>query len=105
LAGQNPSAITATPEGTCSTAFTPGMFSISKVSNLTGLPPNTGERATSAVNIPGKCTSIPNSAVPLIFEGVSNRSVGLPTCVNSLAVFNVTSAGAVNFDAASANDP
>ena len=54
FAGQNPSAITATPEGTCSTAFTPGTFSDCVASKSSAFPPNTGDRATTAVNIPGR---------------------------------------------------
>jgi outer membrane receptor protein involved in Fe transport len=41
-------------------------------------PPNTGERATSAVIRPGKWTSIPNWARPVTFSGESRRLVGLP---------------------------
>src|SRR5467141_2710662 len=71
--GQKRSATTATPEGSCSTARTPGILRASVASKLTTLPPNTGGRATRAKSIPGSRTSRPNCAVPSTLEGVSNQ--------------------------------
>src|SRR6266436_4934321 len=66
-------AMTATPEGICSMARTPGILRASVASKLTTLPPNTGGRATRAKSIPGSRTSRPNCAVPSTLEGVSKR--------------------------------
>src|ERR1700740_1842432 len=53
FAGQNPFAITATPEGTCTTFTTPGIALALSALKLATFPPNTGARATTAVSILG----------------------------------------------------
>ena len=105
FAGQKPSAITATPDGICSTAFTPRSLRAPVASNFFTFPPKTGGRATTAVSIPGRCTSRPNCAAPFAFDGVSNRRVGFPISVNAFAFLSGTSAGAVSLAAVSASEP
>src|SRR5205814_2292829 len=105
LAAQKPSAITATPEGTSTTLRTPGItFALSALKLLT-LPPNTGERATTAVNIPGALTSIPKMPFPFVFSGVSRRFSGLPMSLKSFGSFSATCCGGAIFAALSANCP
>ena len=105
FAAQNFSATTVTPDGTCSTARTPGILNASAASTLTTFPPNTGGLATTAYTIPGNRTSNPNCAVPFTLEGVSSRRTGFPMSVNCFGSFSGTFAGGFNCAAASASDP
>ena len=73
----------------------PARPSPSVASKLFTLPPNTGDRATRAVFMPGICTSMPNCASPVTFSGESSRLVGLPMIFQSLRSFSVTCAGGV----------
>src|SRR3984893_862746 len=105
FAGQKRSAITATPVGTCNTAFTPGTCWASVASKLRTFPPKTGQRAITAVIIPGTTTSRPNCAVPLVFGGGSKRRVGFPISVKFFGSLRGTSTGSASFAAASTNEP
>ena len=55
--------------------------------------------------MPGNFTSMPNSAVPLTFDGVSRRFVALPTILKSFGSLSLTSVGTGIFEAASASEP
>jgi len=67
--------------------------------------PNTGGRATSAISMSGRFTSMPNSAAPLTLALLSRRRVGLPISVKSFASLSLTSFGIGSFAAASASSP
>src|ERR1035438_7337519 len=105
FAGQKRSAITATPVGTWNTALTPGTRWASVASKLLTFPPKTGDRAITAVIIPGTTTSRPNWAVPLVFGGVSNRRVGFPIRVKFFGSLRRMSAGIESLAAASTSEP
>src|SRR5438477_9325018 len=105
FADQKRSAMTATPEGICSTARTPAIFMVSAESTLETLPPKTGGRATTAKSMPGIFTSKPNCAVPFILEGVSRRRVDLPISVNFSGSFSGILEGGLTCDAASVSEP
>ncbi len=105
LAAQKWSATTATPEGTCTTARTPGTAFALSARNALTLPPKTGDRAIRAVFIPGICTSIANCAWPVTFCGESRRLVALPRIFQSLRSFSATEAGGFCAWAALASDP
>jgi hypothetical protein len=105
LAGQNPSARTATPRSIATTCRTPGTaFALSAFTRFT-LPPKTGGRATSAISIPGTCTSRPKTALPLVLSGVSSRGVALPISLKSLGSFKATLRGGLRPAAFSASLP
>ena len=53
----------------------------------------------------GRFTSMPNSAVPVVFALLSRRRVGLPMMVQSFAGLSFTFAGIGSFAAASATSP
>ena len=55
--------------------------------------------------MPGSLTSMPNSAVPLIFAAVSSRLTGLPTYRESRCSLSFTSVGTGSLAAASASSP
>ena len=76
IAVQVLSATTATPFEICTTCLTPGTAFAFGASKLATLPPNTGQRATTAYSMPGRRTSIPNVALPSTFAGVSRRLGG-----------------------------
>lgn len=63
---------------------TPGMDRARESSKLFNFAPKIGGRAITDVSIPGSLTSIPNTALPFNFSGVSSRLMGLPI---SLYVF------------------
>jgi len=105
FAAQKPVAITATPEPTSTTCLTPGTASAAAESMLRAFAPKTGAWRTSAVSMPGRCTSIANTALPLTLAGVSRRFVGLPIRRKSFGSLSGTSAGGVSFAAASASSP
>ena len=60
------------------TCFTPGTAFALSALKLATLPPNTGQRTTRAMSMPGSFTSMPNTAVPLTFSGMSSRGSDLP---------------------------
>ena len=91
--------------GTWTTLRTPGIALAAVASNDLTLPPNTGERATTAVSSPGKRTSMPNWARPVIFSGVSRRLVGLPMIFQSLGSLSGTVFGGRSVAAAAASSP
>jgi len=76
-------------------------------SNDFTLPPNTGERSTTAVSRPSNWMSMPNLALPVIFSGVSRRLVALPISFQSFGSrsFSVSSAGGVCWPASLASSP
>ena len=98
-------ATTATPLGTWTTCSTPGTARAALGSKPFRVAPNTGARETNAVRSPGKWTSIPNPALPVIFSGVSRRRWGLPTCVHRSGGFKLTLFGEGSALARSANVP
>ena len=63
----------------CTTCRTPGIPLVRVASKLRTLPPNTGERSTLAMSMPGMRTSMPNCAVPFTLDGVSRRCVRWPS--------------------------
>src|SRR5205823_12113747 len=73
LALQKLLAMTATPDGTCTTCSTPLTDLALLASNDFTFPPKTGDLATSAVRRSGMRTSIPNCAFPVIFSGVRSE--------------------------------
>ena len=75
------SATTATPVGTSTTFFTPGMAMAFAASKRATFPPSTGGRATAAWSMPGMRTSMPKVAAPRVLAGVSSRGTGLPMSV------------------------
>jgi len=105
LALQKSRATTARPVGICTTCSTPATDFASAASNDLTLPPNTGERATSAVRKPGKRTSMPNCAFPVTFSGESSRRVGLPSSFQRLRSLSVTFFGGCCACAARASCP
>ena len=105
MADQVLSATTATPVEICTTCFTPGTVLALESSKLATLPPNTGQRATTACSIPGTRTSIPKIARPSTFSGVSRRLWDFPITLYPSAVFSVTFAGRGNLPASSASAP
>ena len=56
----------------------------------------------TAVSIPGNFTSMPNSALPFNFSGVSSRLIGLPISLKVFGSFSWTCSGGVSFAAADA---
>src|SRR5688500_19517429 len=64
--------------GTRRTAFTPLTARAAPSSTDARRAPNTGGRATTAVNWPGRRMSMPKSWRPLLFAGASRRGVGRP---------------------------
>src|SRR5664279_6290104 len=78
FACQNVVASTATPLGTSTTYLTPGTFAASVASNLSTVAPNVGGCMTTAVSMPGNCTSCVNLAVPLDLARESVRGTPLP---------------------------
>ena len=105
MAFQVLSATTATPDEICTTCFTPGMALVFAASKLATLPPNTGQRATTAYSMLGRRTSMPNVALPLTLSGVSRRLRGLPMMLNWLGSFSATPVGGGSLAAASASSP
>ena len=99
------SATTATPLEIWTTLFTPATAFDRAASKLLTLPPNTGQRATTAYTIPGSRTSMLNCALPSTLGGVSKRFTGLPMRRNCAASFKVGLVGGVSWDAASARLP
>jgi len=55
--------------------------------------------------MPGRFTSMPNSALPLTLALLSRRFVGLPISVKFFASLSATSLGIGSFAAASASSP
>jgi hypothetical protein len=76
-------AITATPEGTWATVFTPGTARARSASTCLTVAPKTGGRATRAVSMPGSVASIPKVASPVTFAWLSRRRVALPMSFHS----------------------
>ncbi len=74
-------------------------------STLRTLPPTTGLAATVAIFIPGNRTSMPYTAVPLTFAGVSSRFAGVPIKVKSFGSLSATSEGTGSFAALSTSAP
>ena len=100
------SATTATPSEICTTFLTPGIFIASSAPlKLIGLPPITGHWAKAAYSMPGSLTSMPNSALPSTFDGVSRRFTGLPITLNAPGAFSCGDFGGCSFEAASASSP
>jgi hypothetical protein len=105
FAFQYPSATTATPEGISTTARTPGRARARAGSNDRTFPPNTGERATTAVRMPGTRTSMPKMPRPFVFSRVSSRCVGFPSSRKSFGSLRGASAGGVRRAACSTSLP
>ncbi len=84
---------------------TPGTALAARASKDLTVAPNTGGRATTAVSRPGKRTSMPNWARPVVFSGVSKRFVGLPMSFQSFGSLSVTAASGGNLAAAAASSP
>ncbi len=105
FACQKLSAITAIPAGMATTLRTPGIERARASSKLFIFAPKIGGRAMTAVNIPGNFTSIPNSALPFNFSGVSSRLIGLPISLNVFGSLSCTFAGGVSLAAADARCP
>ena len=62
-----------------STKVTPGICLAAAASKSATLPPMTSQRASAAYFIPGTRKSIPYTAEPFTFDGVSRRGVDFPT--------------------------
>ena len=78
MAAQNDVAITATPDGTGTTALTPRTARARSAFTLLTVPPKTGGRATTAVSMPGTVASMPKVASPVTFTRLSSRFVAFP---------------------------
>jgi hypothetical protein len=96
---------TATPLGIGTTSTTPGRRSAGSLSNVLTWPPNTGLCFTAAYSIPGTRTSMPKTAVPLSFAGISTRGSGRPRSVQSFCAFRAGFSGGDSRAAASASSP
>src|SRR5437763_16486595 len=80
IALQTLSATTATAASLILPAkVTPEIFFDSLSSKLVSLPPIVGHRDSTAYFIPGNRKSMPNTASPFTFEGVSTRGKRCPT--------------------------
>jgi hypothetical protein len=104
-AAQVVSARTATPDGTSTTLRTPGTASALAASNPVTLPPSAGGRATTPWSIPGTRTSMPNTAAPRVFRGVSRRGTAFPMRVKSFGSLRRGFSGTGSFAAAAARSP
>ena len=89
----------------CTTCFTPGTAFALSALNDAGLPPNTGQRTTRATSMPGRLTSMPNSAVPFTFAGTSRRGSGCPRTRNAFGSLSTTFAGTGTAAARSTSAP
>jgi hypothetical protein len=69
-----------------------------------GLPPSIGQWRTTAWHMPGRRTSMPNTALPSILAAMSVRGAAVPIRVQSFASFTLTEPGGVAA-AAFANSP
>src|SRR5437762_10646889 len=69
------------------------------------MPPNTGHRSIDAISIPGTLTSIPNTALPSTFTGVSSRGVRVPSRRKSFGSLSGTSVGTGSLAARAASLP
>jgi hypothetical protein len=67
--------------------------------------PNRGGCATTAVSMPGRCTSWVKIALPLVLSGESLRGARLPMSLKSLGSLSRTSAGTPSRAAAFASWP
>ena len=87
------------------TWFTPGTCFAAASSQLLAVPPNTGERATTATSMFGTCTSMPKVAAPRTLLGVSRRWAGVPMSLKSFGSLSVTFSGTGSAAARSASSP
>src|ERR1019366_6137800 len=101
IADQVLSATTATPLEICTASFTPRIAFALSALKLATFPPITGHRATTACSIPGRRTSMPNSARPQVLSAASSRFIALPTMRNCFGSLSFTSLGTGSFPAAS----
>src|SRR5712692_3980651 len=99
------SATTATASSSCTTLIKPRIPLILSPATVASLPRNTGHCAIAAYAMPGCCTSIPKSGLPLTLSGMSSRRAGLPMRFHSLGSFSFTSFGRSSFEAACATWP
>ena len=74
-------------------------------STLFRRPPNTGDCASVAIFTPGGRASMPNTALPLTFAGVSSRLAGVPISLKSSGRFSVTFSGTGRAAASRASAP
>ena len=93
------SATTATASSSFTTLIRPRSPLILSSATVTSLPRNTGHCAIAAYAMPGSCTSIPKSGLPLTLSGMSRRRAGLPMRFHSLGSFSFTSFGGSSFEA------
>ena len=93
------SATTATASSSFTTLMRPRKPLILSSATVTSLPRNTGHCAIAAYAMPGSCTSIPKSGLPLTLSGMSRRRAGLPMRFHSLGSFSFTSFGGSSFEA------
>jgi hypothetical protein len=105
LAGQKPVPTTATPELSCATSFTPGTARAASSRTARTFAPKTGGCSTSATSMPGRCTSMLKTALPVTLSGVSSRFVGWPTMRKSFGSLSGTSCGTGSIAAAAATWP
>jgi hypothetical protein len=85
--------MTAIPLGTALTSTTPATALAAVASNPRKLAPNVGGLAMTAVNMPGRMTSMPNVALPVTLIGLSSRRCGLPIYLKVDGSLSVTVVG------------
>ena len=92
---------------TMKASLTPGMARIASRLARSALPPNTGHLAYTAYSMPGTCTSMPNSGLPLTMAALSTPPMRLPSSLKLAGSFSTTwpAAGTVSFAAAPARAP
>src|SRR6266705_1517762 len=99
------SATTATKLSSGTTLTMPRRPSTLPASTDFTLPPNTGHCAIAAYIIPGSCTSMPYTCLPITVSGMSTRLTDLPISFQSLGALSFTFFGGSSFAAAPATLP
>ena len=106
MAAQVPLATTATPRGISTTSTTPGTARAGVASKDFTLPPKAGGCVTTAVSMPGSCTSMVKVCVPLVLASESRRRrSGLPISRHSPGCFSIGCAGGASWAAVAASSP